>query len=85
VDQGERFRSADGRRARRKRLPDRRDRFVLMRKATAPRRARAALNFFEWSLDKGALDAAGLGYVPLPPALVTQVKDYWAKSLKQGT
>jgi phosphate transport system substrate-binding protein len=59
--------------------------FVLMRKATAPRRARAALNFFEWSLDKGALDAAGLGYVPLPPALVTQVKDYWAKSLKQGT
>jgi phosphate transport system substrate-binding protein len=34
---------------------------------------------------KGAKDAAGLGYVPLPPALVAQVKDYWVKNLKPGT
>jgi hypothetical protein len=34
---------------------------------------------------KGATDAAGLGYVPLPPALVAQVKDYWVKNLKPGT
>ena len=59
--------------------------FVLMQKGTAPRRARAALNFFEWSLDKGAKDAADLGYVPLPQTLVLQIKDYWAKNLKPGT
>jgi phosphate transport system substrate-binding protein len=59
--------------------------FVLMQKTLAPRRARAAFNFFQWSLDKGAKDAAELGYVPLPDALVTQVKAYWAKNLKAGT
>ena len=56
--------------------------FVLMYKQTPPRRARAALNFFNWSLEKGAKDAADLGYVPLPPALVTQVKAYWTKDFR---
>jgi phosphate transport system substrate-binding protein len=60
--------------------------FALMRKVAPVNRTRAALKFFEWSLDKGAKDAAGRGYVPLPTALVTQVKDYWAKNLtKTGT
>jgi phosphate transport system substrate-binding protein len=59
--------------------------FVLMHKSTAPRRARAALNFFAWSLDKGAKDAMELGYVPLPEALVAQVKDYWTRNLKPGS
>jgi phosphate transport system substrate-binding protein len=59
--------------------------FILMHKTNSPRRARAALSFFTWSLEKGAKDATGLGYVPLPPALVAQVKDYWAKNLKPGT
>jgi phosphate transport system substrate-binding protein len=59
--------------------------FVLMYKQTPPRRARAALNFFNWSLEKGAKDASDLGYVPLPPSLVTQVKEYWAKNLQAGS
>ena len=58
--------------------------FILMHKATPPRRARTALDFFKWSLEKGAKDAAELGYVPLPQALVAQVKSYWAASLKAG-
>jgi phosphate transport system substrate-binding protein len=59
--------------------------FAVMQKAIAPRRARAALNFFTWSLERGTKDAADLGYVPLPPTLVSQIKDYWAKNLKPGS
>ena len=60
--------------------------FVLMHKRTgSPRRARAAFNFFEWSLEKGAKDAADLGYVPLPAALVAQVKGYWSTTFKART
>ena len=40
--------------------------FALMHKTAPPRRTRAAVNFFHWSLEKGAKDAADLGYVPLP-------------------
>jgi phosphate transport system substrate-binding protein len=43
------------------------------------------LNFFEWSVDKGAKDAADIGYVPLPQGLVSRVKVYWAKTLKTRT
>jgi phosphate transport system substrate-binding protein len=60
--------------------------FVLMQKqANAPRRSRAALSFFRWALEKGSKDAADLGYVPLPPALVGQVVDYWSKSFRTGS
>jgi phosphate transport system substrate-binding protein len=60
--------------------------FVLMHKqSTAPRRSRSALNFFRWALEKGSKEASALGYVPLPPALVTQVGEYWAKSFKTGS
>jgi phosphate transport system substrate-binding protein len=40
------------------------------------------LNFFEWSLEKGATDAAELGYVALPQPLIRLVKGYWATRLK---
>lgn len=53
--------------------------FALMPKQPrSASRAREALRFFRLSLDTGARDAAALGYVPLPPTLVKQVKDYWA-------
>ncbi len=53
--------------------------FVLMHKqADAPRRTRNAFRFFQRSLEQGAADAAELGYVPLPAALVRQIKDYWS-------
>lgn len=59
--------------------------FVLMPKTRSPRasrRARAALDFFAWSLEKGAKDATRLGYVPLPESLVRQIKGYWSKAFK---
>ena len=59
--------------------------FVLMYKNAPLRRTRAVLNFFEWSLDKGAKDASDLGYVPLPETLVTQIKRYWASNLNTGS
>lgn len=60
--------------------------FVLMqKKPSSPRRSRAALTFFRWALEKGSKDAATLGYVPLPPALVGQVVDYWSKSFGAGS
>ena len=43
---------------------------------------RAVLNFFQWSLDKGGKYAAELGYVPLPDALVKQIKAYWSGNFK---
>jgi phosphate transport system substrate-binding protein len=42
------------------------------------------LNFFQWALEKGDGDAASLGYVPLPPALVGQIKSYWQDIFKAG-
>ncbi len=60
--------------------------FVLMHKQpSSPRRSRSALTFFRWALEKGSRDAATLGYVPLPPALVGQVVDYWSKSFRAGS
>jgi ABC-type phosphate transport system substrate-binding protein len=38
-------------------------------------RSQAALSFFGWALDNGAEAAAELGYVALPPTLVTQVRE----------
>ena len=59
--------------------------FVLMRKQSAwLQQPEGVLDFFKWSLERGAKDAAGLGYVPLPEVLVRQVEDYWAKTFKTG-
>jgi len=55
--------------------------FALMRKTAPQARTRATLDFFAWSFEKGADDAARLGYVPLPPVLVEQVKVSWSTSL----
>ena len=43
-----------------------------------------ALKFFAWAYQDGGAMAAELDYVPLPPALVTQVKATWASSIKSG-
>ena len=48
-------------------------------------RSQAAISFFGWALDNGAEAAAELGYVALPPTLVTQVREYWSKRLARGT
>jgi phosphate transport system substrate-binding protein len=58
--------------------------FVLMPKTPLSTRARAAFDFFGWTLDKGAQGAAQLGYVPLPDPLVRQIKGYWSTTYKWG-
>ncbi|MGL4636651.1 MAG: phosphate ABC transporter substrate-binding protein PstS [Beijerinckiaceae bacterium] len=55
--------------------------FALMhRDARSSARTRRALIFFQHSLDNGSSVASGLGYVPLPNSLTTQVKTYWQNS-----
>lgn len=53
--------------------------FILMRKEPKnPQRAKQALEFFGWALENGQPQAQALDYVPLPPELVAQVKQYWS-------
>lgn len=59
--------------------------FALMPKDARAGRTRGVLTFLGWALDKGATDAAALGYVPLPPELVSQVKTYWRRTLRPAT
>jgi phosphate transport system substrate-binding protein len=59
--------------------------FVLMPRAGSPGRTRAALDFFRWSLDKGARTASQLGYVPLPAPMIEQVRGYWTRTFRTGT
>ena len=56
--------------------------FAQMKKSGGTLRSRATLNFLQWSLERGAADAAHLGYVPLPSQLVTDIKKYWTASFK---
>lgn len=58
--------------------------YVLMPKSASASRTTRTLDFFQWSLDQGAPEAARLGYVPLPAPLVKQVKAYWASRYKYG-
>lgn len=52
--------------------------FALMpRPLGATARSRRTLAFFNMALTERAADAAQLGYVPLPDALVSQVVAYW--------
>ena len=43
-----------------------------------------ALKFFAWAYKDGTTMASELDYVPLPAALITQVKATWAKSITSG-
>ncbi len=57
--------------------------FVLMH--TTPRNpaaSKTALDFFRWALEHGQALAESLDYVPLPPALVTQVESYLAERIR---
>ncbi|MEO8715254.1 MAG: phosphate ABC transporter substrate-binding protein PstS [Acetobacteraceae bacterium] len=58
--------------------------FVLMHTTPKNRAAsKAALDFFTWSLEHGQSLAESLDYVPLPPALVSQVGGYVASHIHQ--
>lgn len=52
--------------------------FVIMYKQSKnPGHSKAALDFFQWALEKGQKQAQSLDYVPLPMTLVNQIKAYW--------
>jgi phosphate transport system substrate-binding protein len=42
-----------------------------------PSRTRAGVEFFRWGLTEGRRQAVELGYVPLPPPVVSEVAAYW--------
>ena len=59
--------------------------FILMHKSSSRARTAAALDFFRWSLERGASTASHLGYVPLPASLADQVRKYWSDAFKSGS
>ncbi|MFG1283645.1 phosphate ABC transporter substrate-binding protein PstS [Xanthobacter autotrophicus] len=59
--------------------------FALMYKEPkVPANSPAAFEFWRFALGEGEKLASELGYVPLPPVLVQQVKDYWTRTFKGG-
>lgn len=57
--------------------------FMLMyKKAKDAARSKQAIEFFTWVYANGDEAATGLGYVPLPDALVTQIQAYWSKNFE---
>ncbi|HLH49067.1 MAG TPA: phosphate ABC transporter substrate-binding protein PstS [Roseiarcus sp.] len=57
--------------------------FILMHKQPSdPAAAAEALKFFNWAYTKGGEMAQSLDYVPLPPAVVAQIKATWASEIK---
>ncbi len=57
--------------------------FILIHAEPAdPAAAAAALKFFDWSYRNGAAMAAELDYVPLPAALIKQIRATWKLSIK---
>lgn len=59
--------------------------FILMYKEPkVPANSRLAFDFWKFALGEGEKYASELGYVPLPAALVEQIKGYWSKTFKGG-
>jgi len=44
--------------------------------------SKSAKDFFAWAYAKGDAQASKLDYVPLPPALVKQIEQYWSANFK---
>jgi phosphate transport system substrate-binding protein len=56
--------------------------FILIHKQPADKaQAAEALKFFGWAFDKGAKMAEELDYVPMPEAVVKQIKTTWEKDV----
>ena len=59
--------------------------FIIMHKVQdKPQQAAAALKFFEWAYKNGDKTAEDLDYVPMPPAVKTQIEKLWATEIKDG-
>jgi len=60
--------------------------FILMHKEQEkPENAKEVLKFFNWAYDKGDAMAEELDYVPLPNAVVDQIKASWKSQLKDAS
>ncbi|WP_028989208.1 phosphate ABC transporter substrate-binding protein PstS [Thermithiobacillus tepidarius] len=58
--------------------------WILVPRQGNAEKTRAVLDFFRWSLANGAPIATQLDYVPLPPAAVQLIENYWKTELKAG-
>lgn len=59
--------------------------FAIVPHATRGRgRVARVHDLFRVAFDEGAAEASALGYVPLPPPLVEQIKAYWTKGRAGG-
>ena len=57
--------------------------FIIMYKTPKDAaRSKAAFDFFRWALESGQSLAESLDYVPLPPALVQHIENYWRSEFK---
>ena len=60
--------------------------FILMHKAQdKPAQAAATLKFFDWAYKNGDKTADDLDYVPMPPAVKTQIEKLWASEIKDAS
>src|ERR1700729_4756 len=57
---------------------------LLYKQPTDPSPVNEALKFFSWAYQDGASMAAELDYVPLPAALIAQVKKTWTSEITSG-
>jgi phosphate transport system substrate-binding protein len=59
--------------------------YVLVRSEVAdPTRARALLDFFDWTWTEGREISRSLDYVPLPPELVPSIRELLAEGIQEG-
>lgn len=58
--------------------------YVLIPRVRGGARVQRVIDLFTLALEGGQQDAAGLGLVPLPDALVNTIKLYWASARRTG-
>jgi len=58
---------------------------LIYKNPAKPAATREALKFFAWSYDHGDKMAEALDYVPMPTKVVNDIKQSWAKEIKDGS
>ncbi len=60
--------------------------FILIHKVQEkPEAAKEVLKFFDWSFQNGGRMATELDYVPMPEAVVSQIKSVWKSQIKDAS
>jgi phosphate transport system substrate-binding protein len=55
---------------------------IMYKKPKNAAQSKAVFDFFKWSYENGQAQAQSLDYVPLPPALVDRIENYWKTEYK---